>query len=1213
MKIQRLLTLPIATLIFFSACTLDTSESFDRPHDPWVFRSVLDNQPRMVTAALHDDLWVAYHTQTGAMYKAWKGSVNFDGAVYTTAHGPQPSTLGDGWFENKFTEPWMLNGQPAKVQYHGHRFEDGQVFFKYELSADGKTVTVTERPEYVSKSEGQTGLQRTFTVDGDADVSLKINLSSIALETSVETDGSWEISQKNDREYKKLKSMDVDGTLTLKPNGTTTFTTFFTQKPMIANANRVEGAEEEEGLPLGLRLINRTDCKVCHNTYAATVGPSYVDVAKRYRNTEDNVLTLISKVKNGGAGNWGEAAMTAHSDLPDSDIRHMVEWVMSLDALEEANEPVAEAADLVLQEGAEGIEAGDMFPGAISKVYQYQKTLTKLANLKPFPQPIYEGVVPQLHAEAKDLGGLTDNFAIVTEGYLKIPKDNNYTFRLISDDGSSLHIGGKLIIDHDGLHGNDAKDAEIALKEGYHPFRIEYFESGGGNMISFQWKSFDDKTGGFKVVPSRVLTHSRSDRPEGGEAPPFVNKKVIPGDRSPVEGVHPSYDLSQARPDDFFPKVGGMDFLSDGRLVVSLWDAEGGVYILDGVQGSDPSKMRATKIASGLAEPLGLKVVDDEIFVLQKQELTQLIDHDGDELIDEYATICNDWTVSSNFHEFAFGLEYQDGHFYGNLAIGILPGGASAPNQPKDRGRTFKISKADGTFETITQGLRTPNGIGFGADGELFISDNQGDWLPSSKIMHVKQGAFFNSFAVTPEEKKDLPVQQPVVWLPQDEIGNSPGNPTYLNDGPYAGQMIHSEVTHGGVKRVFVEKINGEYQGALFRFTQGIEAGVNRIKWGPDGALYMGGVGNPGNWQHGSDHWYGLQKMKFNGNPTFEMLAVRANSNGMEIEFTQPLPEGIGWNPAEYHVQQWRYVPTVEYGGPKVDLEKLTVLSANVSEDRKRVFLELAGMKPQHVVYLHLPNWWTSEDGLELWSTECWYTLNSIPENVLGEKRTAQIVPSNTLTDAEKSAGWKLLFDGKTLDGWRNYGKQSIGSDWVIDNDAIHLNATKHPDGHWQTKDGGDIITDGEYENYELSLEWKIAPCGNSGIIFNVVESEEYEFVWQTGPEMQVLDNTCHPDAMIPTHRAGDLYDMIECKYLTVNPANEWNRVRLISRDGNMEHWLNGRLMVSYQMHNDDWKEMVASSKFKDMPGFGTAKKGHISLQDHGDRVWFRNIKIREL
>ena len=128
-----------------------------------------------------------------------------------------------------------------------------------------------------------------------------------------------------------------------------------------------------------------------------------------------------------------------------------------------------------------------------------------------------------------------------------------------------------------------------------------------------------------------------------------------------------------------------------------------------------------------------------------------------------------------------------------------------------------------------------------------------------------------------------------------------------------------------------------------------------------------------------------------------------------------------------------------------------------------------------------------------------------------------------------------------------------------------------------------------------------------------LVENEDYDFVWQTGPEMQVLDNTCHPDAMYPMHRAGDLYDMMECEYVTVNPANEWNRVRLIIQDGNVEHWLNGRRVVSFQMHNEEWLRMIANSKFKDMPGFGKAKNGHLSLQDHGDRVWYRNIKIREL
>ena len=212
----------------------------------------------------------------------------------------------------------------------------------------------------------------------------------------------------------------------------------------------------------------------------------------------------------------------------------------------------------------------------------------------------------------------------------------------------------------------------------------------------------------------------------------------------------------------------------------------------------------------------------------------------------------------------------------------------------------------------------------------------------------------------------------------------------------------------------------------------------------------------------------------------------------------------------------------------------------------------------------------------------------------------------NALTAQEKKDGWKLLFDGKTTKGWRQYSSDKISARWKVSNGELYLDKS--------VKEGsGDIITDGEYKDYDFSLEWKIDACGNSGVIFNVVEDPKFEATYHTGPEMQVLDNTCHPDAKIIKHRAGDLYDLISCSKETVKPAGEWNVARIVSKDAKMEFWLNGTKTVEFTMHTPEWDQMVANSKFKTMPAFGKALKGHIALQDHGDGVYYRNIKIREL
>jgi hypothetical protein len=216
----------------------------------------------------------------------------------------------------------------------------------------------------------------------------------------------------------------------------------------------------------------------------------------------------------------------------------------------------------------------------------------------------------------------------------------------------------------------------------------------------------------------------------------------------------------------------------------------------------------------------------------------------------------------------------------------------------------------------------------------------------------------------------------------------------------------------------------------------------------------------------------------------------------------------------------------------------------------------------------------------------------------------------NTLNSKEQAGGWKLLFDGKTKNGWHVFNNKTDGSAWKVADGALYLDPkAKGPKG----EGGGDIISDQEFENFHLMLEWKLDSGGNSGLIIQAQEDPKYRYAWVTGPEIQIIDNDRHADAKNKKHRAGDLYDLVAAVPETVKPIGEWNLMEVVQNNGKLELSLNGTKVVTTTQWDDNWSKLIAESKFKSMPDFGKFRKGKISLQDHGNAVYFRNIKIQPL
>lgn len=219
-----------------------------------------------------------------------------------------------------------------------------------------------------------------------------------------------------------------------------------------------------------------------------------------------------------------------------------------------------------------------------------------------------------------------------------------------------------------------------------------------------------------------------------------------------------------------------------------------------------------------------------------------------------------------------------------------------------------------------------------------------------------------------------------------------------------------------------------------------------------------------------------------------------------------------------------------------------------------------------------------------------------------GNAPAAQASSVNAPASAADAQDWRPLFDGRTTAGWRSFKGTAAPAGWQVVDGALT-----------RVAQAGDIVTEGEFGSFELELEWKIQPGGNSGVFFHVVEDSALQYVWQTGPEMQVLDNAGHADGRQPNTSAGSNFALYAPARDVTRPAGEWNAARLVVRGDHVEHWLNGEKLLEYELGSAEWQARVAASKFAQMPRYARVRRGHIALQDHGDPVAYRNIRIREL
>jgi cytochrome c len=651
----------------------------------------------------------------------------------------------------------------------------------------------------------------------------------------------------------------------------------------------------------------------------------------------------------------------------------------------------------------------------------------------------------------------------------------------------------------------------------------------------------------------------------------------------------------------FTPQVGGLAWLPDGRLAVATWDRDGAVFVVSNGQGP-AAAVRIERIAEGLHEPLGLAFAEGALHVMQKQEITRLVDHDGDGWTDEYRTLTNDWGATSNFHEFGFGLAAVEGDLVAALSVCILAGGKSCPGSDgrarqgaarlarDGRGRDRRRRAADaergrGGPERGDLRHRQPGRLAAGEQAAAHRARRHTTVGAPRKRSRTRRRR--RRPARRPRPRRSPRSRRRRSGCPHNEVGNSPTQPVVLQHGPYAGQILFGDVLQrrpqAGRTRARRRSLAG---GRRSISRAGCRRRCTASSRARKGASSPARSGVRGNWGEFGKPWYGL-----------EMAALSRTSPRSRADAGRAAAGRLrrGAEPAARRRSRARREALPGRGlvlraEPAIRRARNTTSASTRSAAcasppiARVVSLELAGLEAGRVVYLRLDPAIRSERGERLWVDEAWYTLNALPEagapsGALADAPTADAsAPSepsaapNTLSAAEQAQGWRLLFDGETFAGWKNYGAADDAIEgWVVRDGALEFTRIVSFAGLvWNHLNpfgtaALDLMTKERFSDFELTPRME----GRAGRQQrDLLSRSRRDGCPRPGrARSRCRSSTTRPTPMAPgtSGAPGDLYDVVASRSRASRPAGEWNAARIRVAGDRIEHWLNGEPIVSIE------------------------------------------------